>query len=521
MFDEGSGVEAVLDAAAALRALDRTVDDATRVDRIRALEVLKAAASAAQAVDAADLDASQRAVQAEAGVPAAEQGRGVGAQVALARRDSPHRGGRHLGLAKALVHEMPGTLAALQAGRISEWRATILARETAVLTRTDREAVDAELAGDETAVARLETLGDRALAAAAKQAAYRLDAHSVVARARRAEAERRVTVRPAPDTMAYLTALLPMAQAVSAHVALARVADGPREKGDDRTRGQVMADTMVAALAGLHPKEPAAITWAEAAAGGAAAAGSASAGAGAGAGVGVRVAPKPGPLDVAVRLVMTDRALLDGGSDAGTEPAHLDGYGPVPAAWARELIAGSLDDGGRVFLTRLLTDPFGRLVGMESRARCAPPALAEFIRTRDGATCRTLFCDAPVRHIDHVTPHAHGGATRAAELQGLCEACNYTKQQPGWSATVTSTPPRPPDDSDIHNNAGLEPGSAREVVTTTPTGHTYVSRAPALPGTGRDDPATTPEPPDDPLEGYTISDSVIEAWLREELAGVT
>jgi hypothetical protein len=516
MFDDGYGVEALLAAAAALRALDRSVDDATRVDRIRALEILKAAASAAQAVDAADLDASQRAVQAEAGVPVAEQGRGVGAQVALARRDSPHRGGRHLGLAKALVHEMPGTFAALQAGRISEWRATILARETAVLTRADREAVDRELAGDEAAVARLETLGDRALAAAAKQAAYRLDAHSVVARARRAEAERRVTVRPAPDTMAYLTALLPMAQAVSAHVALARVADGPREKDDQRTRGQVMADTLVASLTGLHPKEPAAITWADAAAG-ADASGTAS------------TPTKPAALDVAVRLVMTDRALLDGagdpdsdaGRDAGNEPAHLDGYGPVPAAWARELIASSLDDGGRVFLTRLLTDPFGRLVGMESRARCAPPALAEFIRTRDGATCRTLYCDAPVRHIDHVTPHADGGATNAAELQGLCEACNYTKQQPGWIA-------RPPDPGDTDR------GSAHQVVTTTPTGHTYVSRAPALPGAGRAGPARDPSDEvgtrdvrvvdpglvRDPVEDSALDDSVIEAWLREQLAGV-
>jgi hypothetical protein len=180
-------------------------------------------------------------------------------------------------------------------------------------------------------------------------------------------------------------------------------------------------------------------------------------------------------------------------------------------------------------------------VGMESRARCAPPALAEFIRTRDGATCRTLYCDAPVRHIDHVTPHADGGATNAAELQGLCEACNYTKQQPGWSATVTSKPPRPPDDPDIDDDVGPERGSAHEVVTTTPTGHTYVSRAPALPGAGHgrpngdtpvdeapvggvhadDAPSAVAETPKDPLEGYTIADSVIEAWLREELAGVT
>ena len=49
-------------------------------------------------------------------------------EVALARRDSPARGGRHLGFAKALVHEMPHTLAALECGPLSEWRATLIVR---------------------------------------------------------------------------------------------------------------------------------------------------------------------------------------------------------------------------------------------------------------------------------------------------------------------------------------------------------------------------------------------------------
>ena len=79
----------------------------------------------------------------------------MAAQVALARRDSPHRGARHVGLARALVAEMPHTLAALSRGRISEWRATLMVRETAVLTVEDRRRVDLRLAR------RLEHLGDR------------------------------------------------------------------------------------------------------------------------------------------------------------------------------------------------------------------------------------------------------------------------------------------------------------------------------------------------------------------------
>ena len=134
-------------------------------------------------------------------------GRGVAAQVALARRDSPVKGGRHLGLAKALVHEMPHTLAALERGLISEWRATLVVRETAGLSRADRRQVDRELASRP---GGLGALGDGAMAAETRRMAYRLDAYAVTARAHKAESDRRVTVRPAPDSMAHVTGLLPL-----------------------------------------------------------------------------------------------------------------------------------------------------------------------------------------------------------------------------------------------------------------------------------------------------------------------
>ena len=120
--------------------------DSERIDLIAELEKLKGAAAAAQARLTVAFDASQRAQHAANGVPAKKQGLGVAGQVALARRDSPNKGARHLGLAKALVHEMPHTLRALAAGRISEWRATILVRETAVLSAEHRSSVDAALA---------------------------------------------------------------------------------------------------------------------------------------------------------------------------------------------------------------------------------------------------------------------------------------------------------------------------------------------------------------------------------------
>ncbi len=82
-------------------------DGAELIDLVAALEELKSAIAGAQARAAVAFDVVQRRAQAAGGVPASEQGRGVAAQLALARRESPARGSRLLGLARALVLEMP------------------------------------------------------------------------------------------------------------------------------------------------------------------------------------------------------------------------------------------------------------------------------------------------------------------------------------------------------------------------------------------------------------------------------
>lgn len=116
-----------------LAQVQQGASDAERVELISSLEALKAAASAAQARATAELDRSQRAEQAARGVPARRRGEGIASQVGLARHESPTKGAHYLGLAKVLVHEMPHTLALMTCGRLNEWRATLLARETACL----------------------------------------------------------------------------------------------------------------------------------------------------------------------------------------------------------------------------------------------------------------------------------------------------------------------------------------------------------------------------------------------------
>jgi len=81
------------------------------IDQLRGLEDLKCLAGARQAATAVAFDLQQRREQATAGVPADEQGAGVAAQIALARRESPAKGSRLLGLAKTLTG-MPRTFGA-------------------------------------------------------------------------------------------------------------------------------------------------------------------------------------------------------------------------------------------------------------------------------------------------------------------------------------------------------------------------------------------------------------------------
>ncbi|PVZ56732.1 HNH endonuclease [Arthrobacter sp. H-02-3] len=412
-----AGAVTVADLARILAFLPVPDSAAALIDEIRDLEDLKSAAAAQQARLSVAFDALQRREQAAAGVPADKLGAGVGAQIALARRESPAKGSRLLGLAKALVTEMPHTLTALETGNLNEWRATLLVRETACLTAADRAGVDEEMAADTGALAGA---GDRGLIAAARTAAYRRDPRSVTDRAAHAATDRHVSLRPAPDTMTCLTALLPVAQGVAVYNALTRHADSCRSAGDPRTRGQAMADTLVERITGT-----------------------------------------PGGIaGIELQLIMTDRTLLQ----AGSEPARLPGYGTVPAGWARKILTRDENPAPDIRLRRLYTRPgTGDLVGMDSRARIFPAGLRRFIQTRDD-TCRTPYCDAPIRHLDHIIPWHNGGPTTGTNGAGLCEACNHTKETPGW-------------------NAQPRPGPRHTIQLTTPTGHTYQSTAPPLPGT--------------------------------------
>ena len=121
-------------------------DEKGALEAITALERLKRAAAGGQARLSVRVDERARARQRDEGLRADKLGRGVGAQIALARLESPHKGGRHLGLAKALASELPKTIDTMVRGEVSEWQATLFARETACLDLATRRAIDALIA---------------------------------------------------------------------------------------------------------------------------------------------------------------------------------------------------------------------------------------------------------------------------------------------------------------------------------------------------------------------------------------
>lgn len=66
-----------------------------------------------------------------------------------------------------------------------------------------------------------------------------------------------------------------------------------------------------------------------------------------------------------------------------------------------------------------------------------------FLRLTGDDICATPWCDAPIRHADHIRPHELGGATTLANGQGLCEACNHAEQAPGRRHPLRSVPRSP------------------------------------------------------------------------------
>ncbi|MFZ0122111.1 MAG: DUF222 domain-containing protein [Pseudonocardiaceae bacterium] len=377
-------------------------------------------------------------------------------EVGLALRLSRTTAANRLVMAQALVTDLPGTLAAWEAGQLDVMKVRAITETGYLLTSDQAAALEARVLPR----AGQQTLSQ--LRAALARAVLAIDPDGAAARYRERRKDRRVVVSPDGDGMASLWALLSAPDATAAYQRLCQLARG---LGADDPRGMDArrADLLVDLLTGRRcaatddcpddcdgdchdtPTTDAGVvveaTNAEPA-GGDPAPSQAAAHC-----CGVTHGGAAGPGKPLVSVIVPITMLL--GLDE--QPGELVGYGPIPAPLAREIAAEGT-------WRRLLTDPASGTLLDHGRTTYTPPVgLADFVRARD-VYCRFPSCQqrATTADLDHTIPYEPGGgSTSEHNLYASCRHHHRLKTHaPGWN---------------------VEQHSDGRVTFTTATGHSYTS----------------------------------------------
>jgi len=421
----------VLELATTLAALPPAASEAANIDRIQQLEQAKRVLAAAQATATNAFVDQRQARETAARITSSEQLKGIEAEVGLARGESAFVGAAFTHTATALCTVLPNTMAALAAGRLSEYHARIVAEQTNHLGEDDRRAIDAAIAH------RLGKASSSQLRKLVQGHAYRLDREAAERRAAdNARRRRRVCLEPAGDGMVRVAAELPTHQGLAVMAAL-------NKRTNQRIANAVKADfagttDVSEAAAGSHldaAHDPHGTA-------------------------GARVARDQVMADIFVET-LTGQTTADGVAAEvvvimdettvfanGDLPAWVPGHGPLPVGMVKQWLA---DPAAAKFFRRMYTRPSdGQLVALESARRRFPDGLAKMLALRDD-TCATPGCNSAIQDSDHRRPWAQGGPTSWANGTGLCKRCNQRKENRGWSYD----------------------GTPDQLVVTTPTGHTY------------------------------------------------
>ncbi|SDT60280.1 protein of unknown function [Pseudarthrobacter equi] len=322
------------------------------------------------------------------------------------------------------VCAMPAVAAALAAGAVSWRHAVIVADETDCLAPENAEALVAHFFDpDAPNPARGSAPGDlvahlfRRKVRTWRERSYPA---SVAIRHAKCVAERRMEYRPDADGMATITLVLPGDTACAIWNKTTAIARGLQGPGETRTLTQLRPDTAAALLLSAHT--------------GAAATGRSIDGQETGAGTDpyfVDLSKIPAPkADVLVTIPIFT---MLGSTD---EPADLDGYGPIPAAMARKLVA----DGATSFY-RVLVDPrTGAPLEIGRTSYRLSEAMKRWIRMRDGH-CTFPGCTNPTtdNDTDHLTAWQHHGTTGVSNLAQLCPKHHRLKHHSGWTPTPATT----------------------------------------------------------------------------------
>ncbi|WP_372493759.1 DUF222 domain-containing protein [Prauserella aidingensis] len=233
------------------------------------------------------------------------------------------------------------------------------------------------------------------LAQRVRRLVEKVDPGGQTERARRARAERRVELTPGEHVMSSFEAHLPAEVAGACYTRVDGMARSLRRDGHGRTLDQLRADVTADLLLGRDPgaaaPEAAAMVY-------------------------VHV-----PADAALSI-----------SDEGCE---LDGYGPIPAPIAREIMTNT-----RSSWRAVLCDPgTGDPVDLGRTRRRPSATIRDLVRVRD-RECIMPWCHRPARHCDHDHEHpwattgaGGGGSTSAANGGPRCRRHHRLKDRPGWN----------------------------------------------------------------------------------------
>jgi hypothetical protein len=344
----------------------------------------------------------------------------------------------------------PEVHGALREGSVSAGHAAVIVDELEALTHSDNEPPDSGVLAEfeRMLLGRARVLAPGLVRRAAKRWREKVLPEATTVRHERAKLQRKVWVEPMDDGMGCLHAIAPIDQLASIRVRLTAAAIAAQKAGDPRTIDQVRTDLLTARL----------LTD----------------------GAGTTGAPIPGEEDLPPKVLPSLRVLVTvpmltilGLSE---EPAHLDGYGPIPPEMSRRLVAHA------PALTRVLTHPVtGTVLDVERTSYKVPAALRRWLTVRDG-TCRFLGCTrrALSCDADHTIPWEHGGTTSAGNLAHLCRKHHRLKGLTDWRVRQV-----PLDGAE----AGKPSGTLRW---TSPTGRRYITtpeetlapdkRAPSPPG---------------------------------------
>jgi hypothetical protein len=330
-------------------------------------------------------------------MPARAREMAIAAEIGAVLAIGPRAAGTFLAASHALDTTLPLTLSALQSGTISWQHALALAEEAATLDPAGAAALEAHFLNPDTpgpaTAAPVGEIPAHRLRHKARTWRERHHPDSIEKRHTKAVADRRVEYRPDQDGMAWLSACLPAHQAMAGWnrlTALARAAQGPNEP---RTLTQIRADEFAEAIltSGSIPDHSSTIR--------------------------------------AQVLVTVPVVALMGLTD---EPAMLDGYGPIPASMARDLVANGADS-----FHRVLVDPRdGAPLEIGRTSYRVTKAMRNWLRLRDGKCpfpgCNNNSLD---NEADHLLAWQHGGTTGISNLGQPCPKHHKLRHTSGWKPT--------------------------------------------------------------------------------------